>query len=81
MSQEALTLARDWAHPFTLAIALQFAAKLHHVRREAQATQERAEENIELSTKQGFTSFVAMETSCEAGHALNRGREKKARHR
>lgn len=62
MSQEALRLARDWGQPFTLAMALQFLANLHHVRREAQATQEHAEETIALATTQGFTSFVAIET-------------------
>jgi len=62
MSQEALRLAREEAHPFTLAMCLQFAAKLHQVRREAQATQSRAEENVALSMTHGFTPFVAMET-------------------
>ncbi len=43
-SHEALTLAREVAHPFSLAYVLFFAALLHHFRREGQLTQERAEE-------------------------------------
>ena len=42
-SHEALTLARELAHPFSLACALFFAAWLHQFRREGPLTQERAE--------------------------------------
>ena len=42
-SQEALTLAQELSHPFSLAFALDFAAWLHQFRREGQAAQERAE--------------------------------------
>ena len=40
---EALTLAQELSHPFSLAYALSFAAWLHQFRREEQAAQERAE--------------------------------------
>jgi class 3 adenylate cyclase/predicted ATPase len=53
-SPEALTLARELAHPHSLAFALAFAATLHQYRREEQATQERAEALITLATEHGF---------------------------
>jgi TOMM system kinase/cyclase fusion protein len=52
--QEALTLAQELAHPFSLAYALTCAAIVHSFRREGQATHRRAEEVIELSREQGF---------------------------
>ncbi len=55
----ALSLARDLAHPFTFVTALHFASILHHLRREAQAVQERAETEIALCTEQGFAFFLA----------------------
>jgi predicted ATPase len=58
-SHEALTLARELAHPLSLAIALFFAAWLHHFRREWLRTHERAEAAIALSAEQGFALFVA----------------------
>ena len=49
-SHEALTLAQELSHPFSLALALDWAAWLHQFRREGQAAQERAEAAIALST-------------------------------
>jgi len=54
-SQEALALAQTLAHPFSLADALLFAARLHRHRRERRLTQERVEALIALSTEQGFS--------------------------
>jgi class 3 adenylate cyclase/predicted ATPase len=51
---EALSLAQELSHPFSLALALSFAAWLHLLRREAQAAQERAATAIALSTEQEF---------------------------
>jgi predicted ATPase len=51
---EALTLAQELSHPFSLAFALAFAAWLHQLRREGQAAQEWAEAAIALATDQGF---------------------------
>ena len=42
-SHEALTLAQELSHPFSLAFALYLAASLHQLRREVQAAQEQAE--------------------------------------
>jgi predicted ATPase len=60
--REALTLAYEVAHPFSLAYALHFAAVLHYFRRETRQTQEQAEATITLSTKQGYALFVARGT-------------------
>jgi predicted ATPase len=56
---EALTLAQDLAHPFSIAFALVNASVLHQYRREVPAVQKRAEAVIELSTKHGFPQWLA----------------------
>jgi tetratricopeptide (TPR) repeat protein len=61
-SQEALTLARELAHPFSLATALIFAADVHQRRREAHMTYEWAEEALVLSREQGFAFRLAQAT-------------------
>jgi len=58
-SHEALTLARELEHPFSLSYALFFAAMLHQLRRERQLTQERAEAVIALAAERGFGLWVA----------------------
>jgi predicted ATPase/class 3 adenylate cyclase len=59
---EALTLAQELTHPFSLVYALTMAAVLHQFRREAQAVQERAEALMTLSTEQGFPYWLAFGT-------------------
>jgi predicted ATPase len=59
---EALTLARELSHPFSLAYALWFATWLHQLRREGRAAQEKAETAIALSAEQGFPHWLALET-------------------
>jgi class 3 adenylate cyclase/predicted ATPase len=56
---EALTLARELAHAFSLAFALNHAANLHQFRREGQGTQERAEASMAFSTEQRFAQWLA----------------------
>jgi class 3 adenylate cyclase/predicted ATPase len=58
-SQEAVTLAQQSAHPFSLSYALSVAAMFHQLRREGRTTQERAEAAITLATAQGFPLWVA----------------------
>jgi predicted ATPase/class 3 adenylate cyclase len=62
-SQEALTLAQQFSHPFTLAHALIYAAMLHKNRREGQLAQERAEAGTVLAREHGFAQWVP-----QAGH-------------
>jgi predicted ATPase len=59
---QALILARDLVHPFSLAVALNHAAYLHYFRREKRAALERAEEAIALCSEQGFAFYWAMAT-------------------
>jgi TOMM system kinase/cyclase fusion protein len=61
-SHEALTLAQELAHPFSLAYALVFAAWLHQLRRDEHLTHERAEAILALAAEQGFAILVAWGT-------------------
>jgi predicted ATPase len=58
-SREALTLAQELAHPFSLAYAICFAGMFSQLRREVQAAQERATAEITLCTEQGFALYSA----------------------
>jgi predicted ATPase len=58
-SHEAVTLAQQVAHPFSLSFALSFAALFHQYRLEVQAAQERAEATVVLATEQGFPLWMA----------------------
>jgi predicted ATPase len=60
MSHEALTLAQELAHPFSLAYALNGASSQHQLRREAQAVQAQAEVAIALSREQGFPYWLGI---------------------
>jgi predicted ATPase len=64
-SQEALTLARELAHPMSLAFALLFAAFLHVFRREEQAAHELAEALIRLCTDQGNPHLLPYGTATQ----------------
>ncbi len=61
-SKEALALAQELSHPYTMAIALLFNACLHQFRRESKLTQERANTLINLSNEQGFPQWLAWGT-------------------
>jgi predicted ATPase/class 3 adenylate cyclase len=58
-SQEACILARELAHPQSLAYAQYFAARLHQLRREAQVAREQAEVLMALASEQKFAQRVA----------------------
>ena len=57
-SQEALALALELAHPYSLAVTQFWAAYLHHRRREAPAAQAQTEALLTLATAQGFSLYV-----------------------
>jgi predicted ATPase len=57
-SQEALVLAQTLDHPYSMALALHYAASLHHRRREAAAVQVQAASLMPLGTAQGFPLWV-----------------------
>jgi predicted ATPase len=56
---EAVTLAQQSAHPFSLGWALNAAATCHQFRREERCTQECAEAALTLATVQGFPYLMA----------------------
>ena len=59
-SQEALALAQALAHPYSLAYAQNWAAVLHHRRREVPAVQAQADALLALATAQGFSVYAGM---------------------
>jgi TOMM system kinase/cyclase fusion protein len=61
-SRETLTLPQELSHAFSLAYALDFAARIHQLRREEQQTQEQAQALMALSREQGFTQRLATGT-------------------
>src|SRR4029450_9819096 len=61
-SHEALTLARELAHPASVATALFFAADIHMRRREGQHTYEQAEAALGRARAHGFALRVAQAT-------------------
>lgn len=66
---EALTLAQELSHPYSLAFALHYVAVLHQSRREVQLTQKWAEATIKLSSEQGFAYYLGA-GMCMRGWAL-----------
>jgi predicted ATPase len=68
-NRQALTLARELSHPYSLAFALLWAAITHQFRREGQAAQESAEEALTLSTEQELPQWVGLATTL-SGWAL-----------
>ncbi len=68
-SREALSLAREVSHPFSLAYALTFTSAVHTWRGEGQSGQELADAAIALAREQGFPSWVAVGTF-NRGYAL-----------
>ncbi|TEU12982.1 MAG: tetratricopeptide repeat protein, partial [Anaerolineales bacterium] len=69
-SQEALALARELGHPFSLADVLCYAGCMfNEMRRDAPALKDHAEELIRLSNEKGFPGWLA-EGTCFRGEAL-----------
>ena len=76
-SDEAIALARERAHPYSLAYALYHAAVLHGLRREAQAAQARAEAVIALARQQEFPGMVARGTVLRGWALTAKGRKQR----
>ena len=73
--REALSLAREVAHPFSLAFALDHAAWLHQYRRGAAEARELAEEDVGFSGEQGFPFFLAQGTILRGWALAEQGRD------
>ncbi len=61
-SHEALTLARELAHPFSLAIVLGWTAIIHDLRREGRAAQAQAEAAIAACIEQEYALYIGIGT-------------------
>jgi predicted ATPase len=57
---EAIAAAKRMRHPFSQAIALDYAAMLHVFRGESRAAFERGREAVELCSRHGFAYYLAM---------------------
>ena len=61
-SQDAVALAQKLSHPFSLTVALAYAAMLSQFRRQMHATRKRAEATVALSEGHGFAYYLAWAT-------------------
>jgi predicted ATPase len=59
-SEEALAAARQVAHPFSMAIALDYAAMMHVFDQDIEKTRIRAEEAIAVCHKHGFKYYLSV---------------------
>jgi predicted ATPase len=75
--QDALTLAHQLSHPFSLTRALLMAANIYGMRREWYLTQEYAETVMTLASEQGFAQWLAAGTHLK-GKALAMQGDKEA---
>ncbi len=73
-SQEMLTLARERSHPFSLAYALGWAARIYRLRGEQQTSQRLEEEWVALCTEYGFVHQLAMATISRGWGLAEEGR-------
>ena len=61
-SYEALTIAQEQSHPYSVVLAMNYVAIIHQYRREVQATRARVEAAMTLCTEQGFAYYLAVGT-------------------
>jgi predicted ATPase len=59
-SEEALAAARQVSHPFSMAIALDYAAMMHIFDRDIERARIRAEDAVTVCRKHGFTYYLSM---------------------
>ncbi len=74
-NQEALTLAHELSHPYSVVYALRFAAWVHQFRREERAVHERIEAGVTLATEHGFTRELAWMTIVRGWAVATQGQE------
>jgi class 3 adenylate cyclase/predicted ATPase len=70
---EALTLAKELSHTYSLAFAMHYKALVHLCRREALIGQEIAETQVTLSRKHGFAQWVTGGTFLRGWALVERG--------
>jgi predicted ATPase len=76
MSHTALAQACALSHPFSLALALNYAAILHQFRREAHATHEQAAAAMVLCREHGFAYYLAWGPILQGWVLVEQGQEK-----
>ena len=75
--QAARDLAQQLTHPLSLAMALRWAAVLHHLRPEAPLTEARAEAALTIATDQEFPQQVAIAMPLRVGRWPRRGKARR----
>ncbi|MCI0454274.1 MAG: AAA family ATPase [Candidatus Dadabacteria bacterium] len=75
-SLEAMTLAKEQSHPYSLAIAHVFSSCIHQFRRESNLTKEQADKLIESSIEQGFPQWLALGNIMRGWALIDQGRER-----
>jgi predicted ATPase len=73
-NDEAITLAQQIAHPFSLGIAFGTVALFHQLRREVHCTQERAEAAISFTQEQGFPYWMRVGVMLRGWALAHQGR-------
>jgi predicted ATPase len=73
-SQDALTLAREQSHPFTLALTLATMAIQQQLYREGEASSEQVAASLELSAEHGFPYLKAVGTVLQGSGLARLGR-------
>ena len=74
-SQEALTLAQEVAHPFSLVGAHLWLAWVHQFRGEVEAAHDHATNSATLATQQGFALYVAWSTLTQGWALAQQGQQ------
>ncbi|MBN1482933.1 hypothetical protein EH223_13445 [candidate division KSB1 bacterium] len=74
MSDEALGLAKELSHPFSLVYALIFAAMLHQACRKVETNKQLVESAVSLSIEHNFEIWKAMGMSLRGGYLVEQGK-------
>ena len=72
--QQGLSRAREFAHPYSLAATLTFAAMVHQLRREVSAARVQAEEAIAVSMNHGFPFIQSWAVSVRGWALVEQGK-------
>ena len=73
-SDEAVALAQKLSHPFSLTVALSYAAMLSQFRRQMHATRKRAEATVALCEGHGFAYYLAWGTIVQGWVGVESGK-------
>jgi adenylate cyclase len=75
-SYEAVTMAQEIAHPFSLSAAHHFASWLHLLRQDSQSAMQHAEAAMTIAADQGFVFFIAFDTMLKGWALAGQGQIK-----